>query len=691
MSRNQKLISIAVVLAALAALLHPRQSVADYPIFFQRYTADPGTLEWNGRLYLYGSHDLDTQTQYEMFDITCISTDDLKNWTDHGECFNARTGSSWAQFSWAPSVVARNNRFYMYYGNSGGSIGVAVADSPTGPFIDTRGRALIDAGTPGVNPPQGMWIFDPAAFIDDDGRAWLYFGGNGPSNIRIIQLGNDMVSTVGSAISLSAPRFFEAAWMHKNNGRYYFSYSTNWDNGAPTIDYMTSNSPTSGFTYVGTVLPQPPENNNNNHAGIFKYQNNWYIAYHNRTLARLNGTDPGFRRNLALDQLSYSADGRMIAAITTNGVPQLKNLNPYNLVEAETMNRGQGIETEASSEGGRNVSHIENGDWVRVTGVDFGTGASRFEARVASATSGGSIQLRLGSSTGTLVGTCTVPGTGGWQSWSTVSCNVGGATGVRDLYLVFTGGSGNLFNINWWRFSRSAGTTFPLTITKAGTGSGTVTSNTGDINCGSTCSANIASGTSVTLTATAAGGSSFAGWSGACTGTGTCTASMSAARSVTATFQTSGQSPVFINAGGSAAGSFVADTNFSGGSTFSTTNTIDTSRITGTVPPQAVFQTERYGEFTYTIPNRTPGTAQTVTLYFQESFWTAAGQRTFNVIINGTTVLTAFDIFAAAGGANRAIARTFTTTANSNGQVAIQFTRGGGPDNPKVCGISVSN
>lgn len=605
-SRGTFLCALAIAAGVLA---HPRPSAADYPIFFQRYTADPGTLEWNGRLYLYASHDLDAQTSYQMFDITCISTDDLKNWTDHGECFNARTGSSWAQLSWAPTVVARNNQFYMYYGNGGASIGVAVASSPIGPFIDNRGRALIDASTPGVNPPAGMWIFDPAAFIDDDGRAYLYFGGNGISNIRIIQLGSDMVSTVGSAISLTAPRFFEAAWMHKNNGRYYFSYSTNWDLGAPTIDYMISSSPTSGFQYVGTILPQPPENDNNNHAGIFKYQNNWYIAYHNRTLARLNGTDPGFRRNLALDRLSYNADGTIQrVAITTNGVPQLKNLNPYNLVEAETMNRGQGIETEACSEGGRDVSFIENGDWTRVVGVDFGTGARSFEARVASAASGGNIQLRLGSPTGTLIGTCAVPGTGGWQTWTTVSCNISGATGVQDLYLVFTGGGGSLFNINWWRFSA------------VGPGAG-----------------------------------------------------------------------VSINAGGGPAGSFTADTGFSAGNTFSTTSAIDTSQISGAVPPQAVLQTERYGELTYTIASRAPGSSQTVTLYFAETFWTAAGQRRFNVAINGSAVLTAFDIFAAAGGANRAIARTFTTTANASGQVVIQFTRGGGPDNPKICGITVSS
>jgi beta-xylosidase len=146
---------------------------------------------------------------------------------------------------------------------------------------------------------------------------------------------------------------------------------------------------------------------------------------------------------------------------------------------------------------------------------------------------------------------------------------------------------------------------------------------------------------------------------------------------------------VSINAGGSAAGSFVADAYYSGGSTYSTSSAIDTTQITGAVPPQAVFQTERYGEFSYTIPNRTPGSAQSVTLYFAESFWTAAGQRTFDVSINGTTVLSGFDIFAAAGGANRAIARTFDTTANASGQIVIQFTSGGA-DNPKVSGISVA-
>ncbi len=228
-----------------------------------------------------------------------------------------------------------------------------------------------------------------------------------------------------------------------------------------------------------------------------------------------------------------------------------------------------------------------------------------------------------------------------------------------------------------------------LTVVKAGTGSGTVSGS--GINCGGTCSASYTAGTTVSLTAAAASGSTFAGWSSTCSGFASGVVTMNASCSVTATFNQPDVGTVLsVNPGGAAAGTFVADAYFTGGSTYSTTSAIDTAQITGAVPPQAVFQTERYGEFTYTIPNRAPGSAQAVTLYFAESYWTAAGQRTFNVAINGQTVLTAFDIFVEAGGANRAIARAFNTTASSSGQVVIAFTRAGGPDNPKISGISVA-
>jgi uncharacterized protein YegP (UPF0339 family) len=147
-------------------------------------------------------------------------------------------------------------------------------------------------------------------------------------------------------------------------------------------------------------------------------------------------------------------------------------------------------------------------------------------------------------------------------------------------------------------------------------------------------------------------------------------------------------SGVSINAGGSANGSFVADQYFSGGSTYTNTATIDMSQIPTNPPPAAIFNTERYGAMTYTIPNLTAGRIYTVTLYFAETYLTAAGQRLFNVSINGSTVLSSFDLYASAGGANRAIARSFTTTANGSGQVVIQFISG--TENPKINGITLA-
>jgi hypothetical protein len=143
---------------------------------------------------------------------------------------------------------------------------------------------------------------------------------------------------------------------------------------------------------------------------------------------------------------------------------------------------------------------------------------------------------------------------------------------------------------------------------------------------------------------------------------------------------------VQINAGGSAVSPFLADTDFSGGSASSTTNTVDTSGVTNPAP-EGVYQTNRVGNFTYTIPNLTPGATYTVRLHFAETYWTSTGKRVFTVSINGQQVLTNFDIVAAAGGANKATVQQLTATANGNGQLVIQFTSV--VDQAQVNGIEV--
>ena len=434
---------------------------ADYPIVAHHYAADPAAVEFNGRLYVYCSNDDENGTNgYVMSSITCFSTDDLKNWTDHGVVFRA-SSTSWAGLTWAPSAVSNQSKVFLYFANGAGSIGVATSSVPSGPFTDARGSALITGSTPGASIST-QWLFDPCGFIDDDGQAYLYFGGQYPTNSRVIRLNSNLTSVNGSAQPvLDTTNFFEASYLHKRNGIYYFTYSTSPSAGM-LIGCVTNSNPTNGFVPQGTVLPNPPQNvYNNNHASIVSFLGNWYIVYHNRAVALANGLSNDvaiLHRSLCIDAVNYNADGSIQQTTpTTDGLTQLKNLNPYLRVEAETFAQPGGIATEVCSEGGLDVTSITNGSWLRIRGVNFGAGAAAFYARVASAGGGGNTELHLDSLAGTLVGTCVVPPTGGWQSWTTISANVSSASGVHDLYLKFTGGAGSLFNVNWWQFQFGAG------------------------------------------------------------------------------------------------------------------------------------------------------------------------------------------------------------------------------------------
>jgi arabinoxylan arabinofuranohydrolase len=445
---------------------------------------------YGGRVYLYNSNDDDNAVQggYTMHSVVCVSSSDLKNWTDYGVVFQVPTGAAWAQNSWAPQPVVQGGTFFLYFGNGAAGVGVASSTSPTGGFKDAKGSALVDGTTPGA-AGMNSWLFDPGVLLDDDRQTYLSFGGNGVNNARIIKLGSNLISVSGSAAQLLPPGFFEASFLFKRNGIYYFSYSTDPANGQ-RIDYMMSSSPMSGYTYAGILAGQPPVNSNNNHASEFEFNGQWYHAYHNRFVSTQAGIATGFKRNIALEVLDFNTDGTIKQVThTTDGVPQVGNLNPYVRVEAETMNAQSGITTEPSSEGGMDVTQVNSGDWIKVRGVDFGNaGATGFSARVATSTNGGSIELRLGGPAGTLVGTCTVPTTGGPQTWMNTTCNVTGATGIEDLYLVFTGPIGaQLFNVDYWQFTGGDG--------DAGNGGGVGNSSGSDASTGSSSSSGGGQGT----------------------------------------------------------------------------------------------------------------------------------------------------------------------------------------------------
>ena len=465
------------------------------PLITQKFGADPYVMVYNGRVYVYMSSDAYMYKNGNITDndfsnigsITCISSDDMVNWTDHGEIpvAGSNGAAKWARNSWAPAathkIINGKEKFFLYFADNGGGIGVLTADTPIGPWTDPLGKPIISSSTPGVSGV--VWLFDPAVLLDDDGTGYLYFGGGipggnsptqsqiaNPKTSRVIKLNNDMIHTDGSAVTIDAPCIFEDSGIHKYNDKYYYSYCSNFLDTHPAgsppkgeIAYMTSSSPMGPFTYSGTFLKNPWEFfgvGGNNHHAVFQFKNQWYVTYHAQTLGKALGVTKGYR-SPHINKLEYNSNGTIKnVQADMKGVAQVANLNPYIRTEAETIGWNGGISTERCQASGSMVSSINldvtsinNGDWVGVSKADFGKGAKSFKANIAS-TVGGKIEIHLDSLDGQLIGALDVSATGGEQQWKEMNCNVKSVSGVHNVFFKFTGSSDkNLFNIDYWQFT----------------------------------------------------------------------------------------------------------------------------------------------------------------------------------------------------------------------------------------------
>jgi arabinoxylan arabinofuranohydrolase len=426
---------------------------ADNPIITQRYTADPNAFIFNDRLYVICSSDEDNVDGYNLLNYTLISSDDMVNWTDHNLVFKVKSVTTWAGQAYAPTAICRDGKIYLFFPNGASSIGVAVADRPEGPYKDHLGKALITKSMPNCDME---WLFDPCIFVDSASsgkQAYLVFGGGKTygTNLRIIKVNDDMKSVSGTALTIDAPNSFEGPFLHKYNNNYYFSYPTS---GASKIDYLMSDNPMNGWTYQGTILENPTldgkniNQSNNSHESMIEYKGQWYMFYHDRRISNLT-----YKRNACVDLLKYNTDGTIQKVIVTSeGPAQIKNFDPYDTIQAETIWKQKGIETEFCNEGGVMLTDIAEGDYTSLKGVDFRDGAKTFSVRASSATSGGKVEVHLGSETGMLVASCTINGTGSWTTWKTESCEVTNCSGAKNVYFVYKG-SGEPFRLNWFRFT----------------------------------------------------------------------------------------------------------------------------------------------------------------------------------------------------------------------------------------------
>lgn len=464
------------------------------PLMTQRFGADPYALVYGDRVYIYmtadafeydGTAKLKENTYSRINQINVISTDDMVNFTDHGSIHAASVSGSakWARNSWAPAAAWKEidgkPQFFLYFADAGGGIGVLQADSPTGPFYDPLGKALISRDTPEC--ADVLWLFDPAVLMDDDGRAYIYFGGGvpeghvaDPGTARVAELGEDMISIVGEPRRLDVPYLFEDSGIHKAGDKYYYTYCTNWQvDEAGTEKYgfhnaeivsMVSDDPMGPFTFKEIILRNPGSVfglYGNNHHCVFQFRDRWYITYHTRVLEQAMGIEKGYR-STHIDEFTMQEDGTIgIIEQTLKGREQLKYVDAYAENRAASFSVTGGVDTTAADSASKScgsgnmaLTDIQNGDFIKVTGVDFGAvSPSSLQMTVRSRTgehAKGAVYAVTDSPDGEVLGCLPIEDVADGDVFTPCTAQLTGkATGVHDLYYIF---SGQGYEVESWKF-----------------------------------------------------------------------------------------------------------------------------------------------------------------------------------------------------------------------------------------------
>ena len=456
------------------------------PISPNIFCADPTAVEYNGRLYVYGSNDTqqaenDTVNDYDHIkSLVVLSTDDMANWIYHGRIEVDET-APWIANSWAPSIVSRVEEdglthFYLYFSNGGGGVGVITSTDPVGPWSDPLGAPLVYQNMPGLeNCPAP---FDPGVCIDENGTGWLSFGGGNPAdggglihtNVpKIARLGADMLSFDSEFVSIDAPYFCEASELNYIDGTYYYTYCNDWQNRSnwdrkdipapPTCSmaYMTTKTPldADSWEYRGAYFYNAGQNADgesgmrwaNNHTHFCEYQGTNYIVHHTLLLEELAGGTAGFR-SIMVDYLPMNAaDGEIpITAATRHGVSQIKLLDPY----AENSGAVMFTSADIGYTDGKNPAAKSKADgaWIYVKGADFGYGASAFTADVKGK---GRIEVRLDSISGEAVSFIEFDNADYAKVRSAKFSQFDGRN--HNIYLVFSGAD---IELRSWQFTKGS-------------------------------------------------------------------------------------------------------------------------------------------------------------------------------------------------------------------------------------------
>lgn len=294
-----------IILSCVNLLLFTSMLFSQNPIFTHLYTADPTARVYNDTLFVYPSGDT-TCVQGEGMNGFCMqgynvfSTTDLTNWTDHGPIVT-HNNVPWVRPEsygmWAPDCIFKDGKYYFYFpaipadGTNFRNMGVAIATTPTGPFI------------PEPDYIKGITGIDPNVFVDDDGRAYLYYGGG--ETLYGVELNEDMVSIKGEPVAIQdlPAKYKEGPFVFKRNGIYYFTFP-HAPEGSEEIAYAMGNNPLGPFEYKAKVLERWKDGCWTNHHSFVEYKDQWYLFYHSKDIS-----GDQHLRSVCADRIYFNEDG----------------------------------------------------------------------------------------------------------------------------------------------------------------------------------------------------------------------------------------------------------------------------------------------------------------------------------------------------------------------------------------------
>jgi arabinoxylan arabinofuranohydrolase len=434
------------------------------PFIRNIYTADPSAHVWSdGRLYVYPSHDIDPPQGCDLMDKYHVySTDDMVNWTDHGEIVKAADvswGRSEGGFMWAPDCAYKNGTYYFYFPHPSGSgdewnstwkLGVATSTEPAANF-------QVQGYIEGLKS-----MIDPCIFVDDDGQAYLYYGGGGKCEGG--KLKENMVEIDGAMKTMQGLEdFHEGTWVHKYKGKYYLSYADNYGPGGNQLRYAVSDNPLGPWISKGVYIKST--GSPTNHGSIIEYKGQSFAFYHNSVLSG----NP-WLRSICVDSLFYNADGtiQMIEQTREHGtpfseqaflIPGTIEVEDYDrggqgkaYSDSETINNGnayredEGVDVEMNSPGNYNIGWTNGGEWLEYTVNVTETALYTIKTIAASPNSKSSVRFKLDGHD--ITSSVMIPNSGGWQTYKTTSTTqVSLDAGIHILQLFEETGGFNLDKI----------------------------------------------------------------------------------------------------------------------------------------------------------------------------------------------------------------------------------------------------